>query len=105
MEIFSSSEGRKYVLGTSSCAGHSMNNYCSERRRALPTLPSAWRTRTAAKHPFSVLSVSSCQLMLQSALLGTYCANALTLRGCSAAGHLDNTGGRPTQQEGFGGSD
>jgi hypothetical protein len=104
MEIFSGSEGRKYVLGSSSCAGHSMSNYGSERRRALPTLPPAWRTRTAAKHPLSVLLVSSCQLMFRSALLGTDCATTLTLRGCSAAEHLDNTSGRPMQLEGFGGS-
>lgn len=86
---------KKYLLGSASLADHSMSSHCSGRRRALPVLPPAWRTRTAAKRPFSASLVPSRQLMFWNARLGNDCANALTLIGCSAAVRLGITGGRP----------
>src|SRR6218665_2848318 len=94
---------RKYLLGSTSPAGHSMSSHCSGRRRALPVLPPAWRTRTAAKRPFSVSLVPSRQLMFWNARLGRDCANALTLMGCSAAVRLGITGGGATPPYGLGG--
>jgi hypothetical protein len=58
-----------------------MSSHSKGRNRALPALPPAWRTRSAANRPLRGSLVPSRQLIVWNACAGNDRASALTLMG------------------------
>ncbi len=83
--VSSGREDRKYLLGSASLAGHWIKSHCSDADVSCPYCRQGGAPARPKKRPFSVLLVPSRRLMFWNARLGSDCANALTLMGCSAA--------------------